>query len=117
MITFVSETVNSSGVTTPLPSGVRLKYRHWYFKMPWMKPYRGMVVGKTIIFREGPEGISKELLAHELIHIEQMNRYGRLGFYFRYLAIYFRNLLRYRSSRKAYLEHPFEIEAREKSGH
>lgn len=47
------------------------------------------------------------LRAHEAIHLEQIARYGALGFAARYAW----GLLRY-----GYERHPLEIEARERSG-
>lgn len=52
-------------------------------------------------------------MAHELAHIAQIRREGILTFYSKYLWYYFKNLRRYRNSHQAYLNIPYEIEARE----
>lgn len=57
------------------------------------------------------EGLA--LLAHELAHCRQYQKHGTWGFRARYLASYFKNRLRGMSRREAYLNIPFEIEARE----
>jgi hypothetical protein len=48
------------------------------------------------------------LVAHEEVHLEQIERYGALGFTARYLWLLIRH---------GYEAHPMEIEAREISGH
>lgn len=48
------------------------------------------------------------LIAHEEIHLEQIQRHGPLGFAARYLWLLMRH---------GYEAHPMEIEARIKSGH
>jgi hypothetical protein len=53
------------------------------------------------------------LLAHEITHCRQYVRYGTWRFRALYLASYFNNRLRGMSSREAYWNIPFEIEARE----
>ena len=51
-----------------------------------------------------PEG----LVAHEEVHLAQIERYGALGFTARYLWLLMRH---------GYEAHPMEIEARIRSGH
>jgi hypothetical protein len=88
-----------------------IKYSHWYFKMPWMKKYEGAVFGRTILFRDAKEQVSKALLEHEMVHQRQMDTHGVFGFYVKYLWYYLKGLVQYRSHRLAYLKHPFEKEA------
>ncbi|MGH9841175.1 MAG: eCIS core domain-containing protein [Blastocatellia bacterium] len=57
------------------------------------------------------EGIA--LLAHEVVHCRQYRRLGAWRFRYRYLLSYFKNRLRGMSRKEAYLNVPFEIEARE----
>lgn len=91
----------------------KICYYHWYFKMPWMRPYRGMVLGKFILFRGGPDDISPQLLAHEMAHIKQVAKHGFIGFYSKYLYHYAKGLLKHRSHWEAYRMNPFEVEARQ----
>lgn len=57
------------------------------------------------------EGLA--LLAHEIAHCRQYRALGPWRFRFRYLSYYLRNLLQGMSRKEAYLNVPFEIEARE----
>jgi uncharacterized protein DUF4157 len=57
------------------------------------------------------EGLA--LLAHEIAHCLQYRKHGTWRFRGRYLSSYFKNRLRGMSRREAYLNIPFEIEARE----
>lgn len=90
---------------------VRIVYAHWIFRLPWMRPYRGICVGRRILFRD-PEGrVPGELLAHEMIHQDQITRHGVLPFYLAYVRDYLINLARYRNHDRAYRNIPFEREA------
>lgn len=91
---------------------VKIKYRHWAFRLPLLRHYRGICLGRTILFKHGEEDISQTLLRHELAHQEQIAREGMLRFYAVYLRDYFRNLARYKSHWAAYRNIPFEVEAR-----
>ncbi len=55
---------------------------------------------------------SPQLTAHELEHVLQMRRDGVVWFYTKYLWFYFVNLRKYKNSHIAYLNIPYEIEAR-----
>ena len=62
--------------------------------------------------------LSEELVAHEIAHVLQYRREGFLRFLYKYLRDYRANLRKMKkrdidSRRRAYLEIPFEIEARE----
>ena len=64
--------------------------------MPW----------RVVHYRDWPPLAG--LMAHESIHLEQIDRYGPWGFTVRYLW----NLIRH-----GYEAHPMEIEARKRSGY
>jgi hypothetical protein len=51
---------------------------------------------------------SPGLIAHETVHLDQIDRYGPIGFTLRYL---------WQLARFGYERHPMELEARERSGH
>ena len=76
----------------------------------------GYVEGRTIYLRKGvfqPEttdGLA--LLAHEIAHCQQFERVGTLRFLLRYGWAYGWNRLRGMNHNAAYLNIPFEIEAR-----
>ncbi len=93
---------------------VKIRYKHWAFRLPLLKHYRGICLGRYILFKEGEEKISKPLLRHEMVHQEQITRHGLVGFYVKYLVDYAKNLVRYKSHWEAYRQIPFEVEAREK---
>ncbi len=61
--------------------------------------------------------LPEELVAHEIAHALQYKREGFVRFFYKYLTSFWRNLRRKRkwdgvSRRQAYLDIPFEIEAR-----
>ncbi len=76
----------------------------------------GYVENRTIYLRKGAfqpdttDGLA--LLAHEIAHCQQYERVGTLRFLVRYAGAYFRNRLRGMNHDAAYLNIPFEIEAR-----
>ncbi len=92
----------------------RLRYRHWIFKLPLARNYRGMVMGRTILFKGDESDVSPTLLRHELIHQEQIDRHGMARFYLIYLRDYLNNLWRLRDHDAAYRNIPFEREAFER---
>ena len=61
--------------------------------------------------------LPEDLAAHEITHVLQYSRIGFVGFFYKYLTDYWRNLSKKKkwnsdSRHEAYLEIPFEIEAR-----
>jgi hypothetical protein len=73
-----------------------------------------MVLGRTIVFKDGETEIPSTLLRHELIHLEQMDRSGVARFYLIYLRDYVVSLRRLRNHDTAYRNIPFEKEAYER---
>jgi hypothetical protein len=68
-----------------------------------------------IIFIKGAYARSDKLISHEKIHIDQ---WKKRGFFFPF--VYFWLMLKSAKKngfKKAYHEHPYEVEARDKSGH
>ncbi|MDR9392672.1 MAG: hypothetical protein RI554_11675 [Trueperaceae bacterium] len=61
-----------------------------------------VLLPNTIFLKAGVTA-STTLIAHELVHVDQIQRYGLLAYWVRYLLL----LLRY-----GYEDHPMEIEAR-----
>ncbi len=62
--------------------------------------------------------LPEDLIAHEIAHVLQYRREGFLKFFYKYLTDFWRNLQSKKrwdavSRHKAYLEIPFEIEARQ----
>jgi hypothetical protein len=94
----------------------RVKYRHWIFKFPFVGRYRGMVMGRTILFKDDETEIAPALLRHEFVHLEQMDRHGVARFYLIYFSDYLANFWRLRDHDAAYRHIQFEREACERSG-
>ena len=92
----------------------RVRYEHWIFKLPFMRRYRGMVIARTILFKDAKAEVAPALLRHELAHLEQMDQHGILRFYLIYFCDYLANLWRLRDHDAAYRHIRFEREARER---
>ena len=61
--------------------------------------------------------LPEDLAAHEIAHVLQYQRVGFIGFFYQYLSDYWKNLRKKKkwdgdSRHQAYLDIPFEIEAR-----
>ena len=93
---------------------LRIKYRRWIFRLPLLRRYDGMVLGRTILCEHGDGEIPSSLLHHELIHLEQIERYGVVPFYLIYFPDYLANLWHFRNHDTAYRNIPFEKEAYER---
>ena len=78
------------------------------FKLPLLKHYGGIVIGRHAFFAGEPD---KELLEHEMVHQRQMDKHGIFMFYAIYLKDYLVNLIKYGNHWKAYYKIPFEVEA------
>jgi hypothetical protein len=73
----------------------------------------GMTLGRFVFVRSDTDRSGRrELLAHELVHVRQFEEHGTVGFLRHYLGQYASSLRTHRRHRRAYLEMPFEIEAR-----
>jgi hypothetical protein len=86
----------------------------------------GITVGKRIFIKPALLSLNQnnlptlpeDLIAHEIAHVLQYRREGFLNFFYKYLTDFGRNLRGKKkwdavSRHKAYLEIPFEIEARQ----
>ncbi len=80
----------------------------------WFMKIAGISLFPFIILREYRKGTErgKILVNHETIHFWQTIELGIVGFYVLYLWYYLFNLIKYKSTMKAYKQIPFEIEAR-----
>ncbi len=78
---------------------------------------RGITLGRRIYIRhdafDTTGGLPPYLLVHELAHVVQFLRDGTPRFLTRYLTEYFAGIPRYGSTREAYLNISYEIEARQ----
>jgi len=74
-----------------------------------------MTIGRWILVRRGRE-LDVDLIAHELVHVEQWRELHAVPFIARYLGEYVRARLRGQSHWSAYAAISFEQEARASSG-
>ncbi|MBT8208403.1 MAG: DUF4157 domain-containing protein [Acidimicrobiales bacterium] len=73
----------------------------------------GMTLGPWVLLRGDRIGQERtELIAHELVHVQQFVTMGSRRFVATYVAEYLRNLFKMRSHRAAYLAISLEEEAR-----
>jgi Domain of unknown function (DUF4157) len=107
------------GVLAPFFPGFDLDRICIFENIPWYvagKP-QGYTDRYNIYFTSGAyridsiEGLA--LIAHEIAHCLQYREHGTWRFRALYLGAYFKNRLRGMSQREAYLNIPFETEARE----
>jgi len=82
-------------------------------KVPALAPgTSGMTIGR-FVFVTSDETLdgTRKLLAHELVHVRQWHELGVVRFLHRYLASYFRQLVRHRAHHRAYRSIGLEVEA------
>ena len=90
---------------------VRYGYPRW-LRLFLMKDVIAITLGRRVYVSAKVTGNALErLLRHELAHVRQVQRYGLIGFYARYLAEFARHFRRVRSIHKAYSLISFEQEA------
>jgi len=95
-----------------LPRGLLERVR--LIRVPFLPPaVDGMTLGRIVLLRgDRIDARASRLIAHELVHVRQFAELGPVRFLGRYLSEYLRNLLRFRSHRRAYAAISLEIEAR-----
>jgi hypothetical protein len=84
------------------------------FKLPGLRSRDAFVLGRIAFFKS--DAPSLELVNHETIHQEQMDKHGVLGFYLIYFLDYLSLRLKGFSHNNAYKNIPFEIEAYKEQG-
>ena len=88
------------------------RYNSILFKLlPIPKWVEAITIVNTIHFRYSVIDVDQNLVNHEMVHIKQIEKEGALKFYSKYLYYYLVNLVKYRDTKKAYLNIPYEIEA------
>ncbi len=95
-----------AGISTPVTRNFT-----FHTDVAWMKQIKtgnghmaGIVLGSHICFAYKPEDIEPTLFRHELEHVYQQIRDGRVRFYLKYI---------YYSLRYGYQNNPYELEAYE----
>lgn len=76
--------------------------------------FAGITLGDRIMVRPGREQ-DERLLAHELVHVRQVDELGLARFLVRYLREYVVALVRLRRTHAAYRAISFEVEARDEA--
>jgi len=78
--------------------------------------YDGLTSGRLVFLtKDDDQSGGRPLMAHELVHVEQFRRQGRLVFAAIYFSDYLRGVARHRRHRQAYLDIRQEREARERT--
>lgn len=93
---------------------MKMHYNSLLFKLPLLRNYEAIVLGRHCHTRYSMEEFPIYLLVHELIHQKQMDRHGVILFYIIYIKDYIKNLIKYRNHNAAYMNIPFEVEAYDK---
>jgi len=74
----------------------------------------GMTIGPFIFLRRDDDRSgTREVISHELVHVQQFMELGLCRFLGRYVQDYLSKFLRLRNHHQAYLAVPFEAEARD----
>lgn len=100
--------------------GARVRVGFPWVLRPFLRGFIGITLGRTIflapqILARGPEALERTM-RHELAHIGQIQRMGRLSFYWQYLREYLGLRLAGKTHIQAYDEITFEQEARAEAG-
>lgn len=75
---------------------------------------KAIVLYPYVMFQENANRVPYYLLKHEMVHVEQVRRVGVVTFYITYLLSYLVGRLKGESHINAYLNIPWEVEARER---
>jgi muconolactone delta-isomerase len=92
-----------------VPSGITVKYRFpWWLRPFLLRGVLGITIGKRVYIESDDPG---RTLRHELAHVRQIERLGRIRFYWRWLREYAAYRVHGHASAEAYRRISFEIEA------
>src|SRR5687767_8449546 len=100
--------------------GASVRFGYPWLLRPFLRGFIGITLGRTIflapqILEQGEE-LLERTLRHELVHLQQIQRMGRLSFYWQYLREYARLRLAGKTHIEAYDGISFEQEARQEAG-
>lgn len=84
-------------------------YNH---RLPVLLKTGAVTLRKTIYYKKSKEDVPEWLRRHELVHIKQYAKYGVVGFLSIYSYHYLKGRINGKSHWGAYLDIPFEVEAR-----
>lgn len=84
---------------------------NWWRSLFGLGPIDGITLYPNIHVWHEAGRAPATLIKHELIHIYQIERFGRFNFYFKYVLWFLWNIVRYFNFDMAYRNIPFEVEA------
>jgi hypothetical protein len=84
-------------------------YNHW---LPAYLGAEAVTIKNTIYYKRSKLQVWDSLRKHEMKHVEQYKKYGLLGFLVIYLTWYLIGRFQGKDDLQAYLDIPFEVEAR-----
>jgi hypothetical protein len=87
---------------------VKEYYEHW---LPSMLGASATTIGHNIFYDMSESKVSRKLRKHEMIHVEQCERYTTVGFFIIYFYYYINFRLKGETHWEAYRHNPLEIEA------
>jgi hypothetical protein len=87
---------------------VKEYYSHW---LPPLLGASATTLGHNIFYQMEKAKVSSQLRRHEMIHVEQCERYTTVGFFIVYFFYYIKFRLNGKSHWEAYRANPLEIEA------
>lgn len=90
-----------------------MHYSSPLFKLPILRNFSAITLGRFVFFKEPQETVSHELIVHEQVHLKQIAEIGIIRFYISYLLYFFAGIVRFSSWNQAYNQIPFEVEAYE----
>lgn len=90
----------------------RHRYNSWFCRiLKKLLDVNAITLYPFIFYADPKEKVDKVLMAHEMIHIDQIQRVGFWSFYISYGIYYLAGLVHYKNHRDAYTNIPFEEEA------
>lgn len=94
-------------------SMVKEKYNHW---LPPLLGATAVTINDTIYYSISEDKVKPKLRRHEMVHIQQFEKMGVVGFFISYFSQYLNGRLKGLSHWDAYYEISLEKEAFEKQG-
>ena len=73
--------------------------------------YEAITLYPFVCIRSSKALAKYQTIKHEMIHVQQIRRYGWFSFYITYLMYFVANMIRYRDWGTAYYDIPWEKEA------
>lgn len=90
---------------------VKEYYSHW---LPPLLGASAITLGHNIIYAKKQSNVNPQLRNHEMIHVEQCERYTTFGFFMLYFFYYLKERFNGKDHWQAYYANPLEIEAFER---